>query len=235
MGIGEGKVMENIIKSKTRGNLVVISGPSGAGKGSIIQRVLEKNSNLWLSISMTSRSIRGQEQNGKEYYFITREEFEQKITNGELLEYTEYSGNYYGTPREKINENLVAGKDVILEIEIEGALNIKEMVPEAVFIFIMPPTMSELKSRLENRKTETKDKIMKRFKRAYQEINEVTKYNYVVVNDNLDYAVSKVEAILLAERCRVDRIEEVYLGNGEEFLHESLVDNKNIINVEREF
>ncbi len=225
--------MGHIIKSKERGNLVVISGPSGAGKGSIIQEVIKNNDNIWLSVSMTSREIRGQEVDGKEYYFITREEFEEKITHKEMLEYTEYSGNYYGTPRGKINEHLEAGQDVILEIEIEGALNIKKMIPETIFIFIMPPSMQELKKRLEKRKTETEDKIIRRFKRAYQEINEVTKYNYVIVNDELDQAVSKVKAILLAERCRVDRIEEVYIGNEEEILHENLVDNKNIVNLER--
>ena len=225
--------MGHIIKSKERGNLVVISGPSGAGKGSIIQEVIKNNDNIWLSVSMTSREIRGQEVDGKEYYFITREEFEEKITHKEMLEYTEYSGNYYGTPRGKINEHLEAGQDVILEIEIEGALNIKKMIPETIFIFIMPPSIQELKKRLEKRKTETEDKIIRRFKRAYQEINEVTKYNYVIVNDELDQAVSKVKAILLAERCRVDRIEEVYIGNEEEILHENLVDNKNIVNLER--
>lgn len=225
--------MRHIIKSKERGNLVVISGPSGAGKGSIIQEVIKNNDHIWLSVSMTSRKIRGQEVEGKEYYFITREEFEAKIAHGEMLEYTEYSGNYYGTPRGKINEHLESGQDVILEIEIEGALNIKKMLPDTIFIFIMPPSMQELKKRLENRKTETEDKIIRRFKRAYQEINEVTKYNYVVVNDELEQAVSKVKSILLAERCRVDRIEEVYVGSEEEVLHENLVDNKNIVNLER--
>ncbi len=224
--------MKEIIKSKEKGNLVVISGPSGAGKGSVIQGILKEEDNLWLSVSMTSRKIRGQEVDGKEYYFITREEFEKKIEDGELLEYTEYSGNYYGTPRGKIHEHLEAGEDVILEIEIEGALRIKELIPEALFIFIMPPSMKELKKRLERRNTETEDKIIRRFKRAYQEINEVTKYNYVVVNDELEKAIRKVQAILLAERCRVDRIEEVYVGNEEELLHESLVDHKNLVNPE---
>lgn len=226
--------MRDIIQSKKRGNLVVISGPSGAGKGSIINEIVKGNDQVWLSVSMTSRSIRGEEVNGREYYFITRDEFEKKIQEGELLEYTEYSGNYYGTPRGKINEHLQMGQDVILEIEIEGALKIKELVKDALFIFIMPPNMKELKTRLKNRKTETEEKINRRFKRAYQEINEVTKYNYVVVNDELDRAVSKVRAILLSERCRVDRIEEVYVGSEEELLHESLVDNKKIVNLERE-
>ncbi len=226
--------MKDLIQSKVKGNLVVISGPSGAGKGSIIQGILKGIPNLWLSISMTSRAIRGKEQNGKEYYFITREEFEKKIQENELLEYTEYSGNYYGTPRGKINEHLQLGQDVILEIEIEGALRIKELIPDAIFIFIMPPNMRELKTRLENRKTDSEEKILQRFKRAYQEINEVTKYNYVVVNDVLELAIEKVKAILLAERCRVDRIEEMYVGSLEEILHESLVDNKSIVNQERE-
>lgn len=226
--------MENIIKSKTRGNLIVISGPSGAGKGSIIQGLLANNPNLWLSVSMTSRKIRGQEVDGREYYFITREEFLKKVEEGEFLEYTEYSGNYYGTPRGKINSHLASGHDVILEIEIEGALKIKELVPEALFIFIMPPSTKILAERLRNRKTETEDKILRRFKTAYQEINEVTKYNYVIVNDDLDKAIEKAKAILLAERCRVDRIEEMYVGSEEEFLHEALVDNKEFVNEERQ-
>lgn len=227
--------MKEIMKTKTKGNLVVISGPSGAGKGTIITELLKKNKNIHLSISMTSRPMRGKEQEGKEYYFITREEFEQKIKEKELLEYAEYGGNYYGTPRGKINEYLNQGKDVILEIEIQGALKIKETIPEALFIFIMPPTMEELKRRLKNRNTETEDKILLRFQRAYEEINEVTKYNYVVLNDNLEKAVDKVNAILLAERCRVDRIEEVYVNSKEEKIHEALIETKDFVNQSKEY
>lgn len=219
----------SIIKQKEKGLLVVISGPSGAGKDSIINELLKKQeTNAWVSISMTSRLPRGQEENGKDYFFVTREEFEDNIKKRNFLEYAEYNGNYYGTPKHKINEYLNKGIDVILEIEIQGALQIKGLIPEALFIFIMPPSMEELKNRLVKRGTDSEDKIISRFKTAYQEINEVTKYNYVVINDKLDKATNKVSAILQAEKCRVDRIEEVSLNNKEELLHEGLLDQKKI-------
>lgn len=221
----------SIIKQKSKGLLVVVSGPSGAGKDTIINEVVKnKDINAWISISMTSRPPRGKEENGKDYFFVSREEFEDSIKKGNLLEYAEYNGNYYGTPKHKIDEYLDKGIDVILIIEIQGALQIKELIPEALFIFIMPPSMEELKTRLINRGTDSEDKIISRFKTAYQEINEVTKYNYVVVNDKLEKAVNKVSSILLAEKCRVDRIEEVFLNNKEELLHENLIDNKTFDN-----
>ncbi len=221
----------SIIKQKEKGLLIVVSGPSGAGKDTIINEVIKrKNINAWISISMTSRLPRGNEENGKEYFFVTKEEFEDNIKKGNFLEYAEYNGNYYGTPKHKIDEYLNKGIDVILIIEIQGALQIKELIPEALFIFIMPPSMEELKERLIARGTDTNDKIISRFKTAYQEINEVTKYNYVVVNDVLENAVEKVSSILISEKCRVDRIEEVFLNNNEELLHERLIDNKEFKN-----
>lgn len=141
------------------------------------------------------------------------------------MEYTNYTGNYYGTPKEFIKEKISQGIDVILEIEIEGANNIKKLIPEAIFIFIMPPSLKELVKRLKTRGTESNEKIIKRFHEAYKEVNEVTKYNYVVVNDVVEDAVDKVEAILKAEKCRVDRIEEVYLDSKEEEIHELLMDD----------
>lgn len=220
-----------IIKQKEKGILVVVSGPSGAGKDSIMNEVIKnKRVNAWISISMTSRLPRGKEENGKDYFFVTKEQFEENIKEGNFLEYASYNGNYYGTPKNKIEEYLNKGIDVILIIEIQGALQIKELIKDALFIFIMPPSMEELKKRLENRKTESQEKILSRFKTAYQEINEVTKYNYVVVNDDLENAVNKVESILISEKCRVDRIEEVFLNNSEELLHETLLDNKTFTN-----
>ena len=212
--------MKNIIKTSSRGNLIVISGPSGAGKDTIVNELLKENENIWLSISATSRKPRSGEIDGIHYFFLTKEEFEERIKDNDFLEYASYNDNYYGTPKSDIIEKLNNGIDVVLVIEIQGALKVKELIPEAVFIFIMPPSMSELRRRLVDRKTEDKEKILKRFKTAYKEINEVSKYNYVVINDEVEEAVKKIEAILLSEKCRVDRIEDVDLNNKEEYIHE---------------
>lgn len=216
-----------MIKRKNTGQLIIISAPSGAGKGSVISGLLERDKkNLWLSVSTTSRQPRSNDIPGVTYNFVSKEEFEKLIEEDYFLEYTNYVGNYYGTPKQAIKEKLDQGIDVILEIEIEGAMNIKKLVPEALFIFIMPPSLKTLVTRLKNRKTDSKDKIIERFHTAYKEINEVTKYNYVVVNDELDDAIDKVESILKAEKCRVDRIEEVYLDTKEEEIHELLMDEE---------
>ena len=156
----------------------------------------------------------------------TKEEFEKNIEEENFLEYAEVHGNYYGTPIKPILESLKEGKDIILDIDIQGALNVKNKMEEGIFIFIMPPTMKELRDRLVKRGTETKEKIIERFKNAYKEINEATKYNYVVINDEVENAVKKVESIIVAEKCRVDRIEDFELNNQEELIHELLVDLK---------
>ena len=215
-----------MIKQKTTGELIVISGPSGAGKGTVISKLLEKNKDLWLSISATSRKPRGKEKDGVEYYFLSEEDFEKKIDEDYFLEYAKYQDNYYGTPKSTIIDKLKEGIDVVLEIEIQGAAKIKELIPEALFIFILPPTEKELLKRLIGRNTEDNAKIIKRFERAYKEINEVTKYNYVVVNDKVDEAVEKVKAIIKAEKCRVDRIEDITLANQEEIVHEAIINKK---------
>lgn len=212
-----------MIKTKKRGQLYVISGPSGCGKDTVVQNLLKKRDNIWLSISCTSRLPRPKEKDGVDYFFKTVEEFEEGIKNDEFLEYAKFADNYYGTPKKSIDMHLNNGEDVILVIEIQGALKIKELLPDTLFIFILPPSMKELKRRLLGRGTETKEKIDKRFLRAYEEINEVNKYNYVVVNDKVENAVEKVEAILLSEKCRVDRIEELDVDNVEEEIHEALV------------
>ena len=216
-----------MVKKKKLGSLIVLSGPSGAGKGTVCAELLKQVDTLNLSISMTTRAPRGKEIDGVDYYFVSREEFENEIKNDNFLEYAKVHGdNYYGTPKNKVIESLRCGEDIILEIDIQGALKVKEQMPEGIFIFIMPPSMRELRDRLVKRNTETKDKIIERFKNAYKEINEVTKYNYIVINDEVEIAVEKIKSIILAEKCRVDRIEDFELNNEEELLHELLVDLK---------
>ena len=218
-----------MIKTKKQGLLIVLSGPSGSGKNTVCDMAKEVMPNIWESVSMTSRKPRKGEVDGKDYYFVSEEEFEKNIEEGKMLEHAKFAGNYYGTPRESVQKQLDAGKDVLLVIEIQGALQIKEKIPQALFVFLLPPSMKELKRRLRMRKTETEEKLMERFETAYKEINELPKYNYVIVNDKADEAARKLEAIISAEKCRVDRIEEVFLDTDEERLHEELVD-KDLVN-----
>lgn len=213
-----------MIKTKKQGLLIVLSGPSGSGKNTVCDEVKKKNSNIWESVSMTSRKPRIGEIDGEAYYFVSSEEFEKNIEEDNMLEYAKFAGNYYGTPRKSVQEHLDKGEDVILVIEIQGALQIKKKIPHALFIFLLPPSMRELKRRLTERKTESAEKIMERFETAYKEINELSKYNYVIVNDEVKSAALKLDSIIRAERCRVDRIEEVFLDSPEEKIHETLVD-----------
>ena len=218
-----------MIKTKKQGLLIVLSGPSGSGKNTVCDMAKEVMPNIWESVSMTSRKPRKGEVDGKDYYFVSEEEFEKNIEDGKMLEHAKFAGNYYGTPRESVQKQLDAGRDVLLVIEIQGALQIKEKIPQALFVFLLTPSMKELKRRLRMRKTETEEKLMERFETAYKEINELPKYNYVIVNDKADEAARKLEAIINAEKCRVDRIEEVFLDTDEERLHEELVD-KDLVN-----
>lgn len=218
-----------MIKLKKQGLLIVVSGPSGAGKDSVCNLVASYNPNLWISVSCTSRDIRKGEVEGVNYFFLTKDEFEEKIKNNNFLEYATYNNSYYGTPLYKIKEKLNEGKDVVLVIEVQGALKVKKLYPNAIFIFILPPSMEELRNRLIKRGTENYEKIIDRFRMAYKEINEISKYNYVIVNDVLEDAALKMQSIIVSERCRVDRIEETNVSNIEEVLHEGIVGkNENI-------
>ena len=219
-----------MIKSKSTGELIIISGTTSAGKDTVVKKLIGINKNICKSTSYTSRPIRAGEENGKSYYFVTKEEFENKIENEEFLEYAKVQyDEYYGTPKKEVLDLLNKGKDVILVIDVQGAQIIKEKYPETLLIFILAPSMKEIKKRILSRKTETKEQIINRFKTAYNEINEINKYNYVVVNDNLDECVEKVNSIIISNKCRVDRIEELSVENQEEFMHELLMD-KDFVN-----
>jgi guanylate kinase len=196
---------------KKKGLLIVLSGPSGAGKGTICKEWLSKHPETVLSVSATTRQPRPMEKDGVNYFFKTREEFESMIEENEFLEYACVYDNYYGTPRRYVQQQLMAGHDVILEIDIQGALQVKDRFDEGVFIFIVPPTMEELKKRIVKRGTENPEVILKRFNSAFEEINFIKRYNYVVVNDLVDDAVCKIEGIILAEKCRVDRNNQLIL------------------------
>lgn len=214
-----------MIRRNEQGILIVVSGPSGCGKSTVDNMLISKRQNIIMSVSDTTRAKRDGETDGIDYNFITKEEFEKNIESNKYLEYAKvHSNKYYGTPCNFVNKKLKEGLDVILEIDIEGARKIKEKRSDAVFIFIMPPSMEILKSRLVGRKTETKEQVVERFKTAYKEINEVSKYNYVIVNDKVEDSVKRMSSIIDAEKSRVDRIEEIYLGNEEELIHEILMD-----------
>lgn len=191
---------------KRRGLLIVISGPSGAGKSTICRELLRSyGENLELSVSATTRKPRDGEYEGVNYFFKDIEEFAKMAGNGEFIEYAKVYDNYYGTPRKYVMDKLGEGKSVILEIDVQGGMKVKEAFSEAVFIFIMPPSFADLRRRIENRGTETEQDICKRMKNAYSEINYATYYDYIVVNNDIKEAAAKISCIITAEKCRYKR------------------------------
>lgn len=192
-----------------KGLLFVVSAPAGCGKDTILEQLFKKTSNAAYSVSATTRAPRPGEIDGVHYYFLTRERFKEMIDNGEVLEYTEYCGNYYGTPKKGVEELLRQGRDVILKIETEGAMNIRRLYPEACLVFILPPSMEVLKARLKNRGTETEETIERRTKQAYSELSAAVNYDYFVVNDELSEAVDDLSAVIRAEKLRRERSMDV--------------------------
>lgn len=186
------------------GSLVVVSGFSGAGKGTVMKALTAKYENYALSISATTRAPREGEVDGREYFFKTRQEFEQMIQDEALIEYAEYVGNYYGTPKDYVFSNMKEGRDVILEIEIQGALKIKKKFPEAVLLFITPPSAKELKNRLVNRGTESMDTILARLARAAEEAKGIEEYDFVLVNDQVETCVEEMHCLIQSMRWKVN-------------------------------
>lgn len=190
-------------QKKERGQLIVLSGPSGVGKSTVIAELFAQRNNIYFSVSYTTRKPRVGEQDGVNYNFVSREEFERMIADDELLEYAEYVDNYYGTSMKLIREKLDAGIDVLLDIEVQGAAKVRARCPDALFIFIIPPSFEELSRRLHRRNTDSEDVIAGRLAKARQEFREIPKYDYLVINDKVANAVHEIEAILTAAECRV--------------------------------
>ncbi|MBQ1416605.1 MAG: guanylate kinase [Selenomonas sp.] len=193
-----------------KGLLIVVSGPSGTGKGTVCSELLTQAQDLAYSISATTRQPRAGEVDGKNYYFMDKADFEQKIAEGGFLEYANVYGNYYGTPLAKIEERLAAGEDILLEIDTQGALNVMKKCPDGLFIFLVPPSLAELERRIRGRGSETAESLAKRMGSAKKEIEDGRKYGYVVVNDTVKKAVSRIMAIRTAEHCRVEKNQEIF-------------------------
>lgn len=190
--------------------MIVVSGPSGTGKGTVCGELLNQAKDLAYSISATTRKPRAGEVDGKNYYFMDKADFEKKIAEGGFLEYANVYGNYYGTPLGKIEERLAQGVDILLEIDTQGALNVMEKCPEGLFIFLVPPSLAELERRIRGRGSETEESLQKRMGSARQEIEAGRKYGYVVVNDTVKNAVQCIMAIRTAEHCRIERNQEIF-------------------------
>lgn len=207
------------MKMKHKGILIVVSGFSGAGKGTLMKQLVRTYDNYALSVSMTTRSPRAGEEEGKEYFFVSKEAFEEKISQEGLIEYASYCDNYYGTPRDYVEKQLEKGKDVILEIEIQGALKVKEKFPTALLLFVMPPGAAELKKRLEGRGTESPEVIQKRLKRATEEAEGIEQYDFIVINDKLEECVDEMHSLILAAHFTPNRNEE-FINNMRKELEE---------------
>ena len=188
-------------ENKKRGSLIVISGFSGVGKGTVVKRLVS-DFGYNISVSATTRSPREGEVDGREYYFMGKSEFENLIDYGGFIEWTQYVENYYGTPKKYVEKSLDEGKDIILEIEVMGALNVKKQFPDALLIFISAPSISELRSRLSGRGTESEETIIKRLKKATEEAEDMDKYDYVVVNDDLEECIQTVNSVIVGYACR---------------------------------
>ena len=200
------------MKLNERGLLVVISGPSGVGKGTVRKALFERpDHNLVYSVSMTTRPMRPGEVDGKDYYFVTKEEFMKNLDQGKFLESAEFVGNYYGTPLDKVNENLDNGNEVVLEIEVEGASQVKSKMPDAVMIFIAPPSKQALYDRLKRRGTENESQVMARIAKANREFKSAYLYDYIVVNDEVNNAADRIMAIIRAEHAKTSRTLDNYL------------------------
>ncbi|WP_353094095.1 guanylate kinase [Tissierella praeacuta] len=189
----------------SKGLLLIVSGPAGTGKGTVCKEVLERNKDILYSISATTRNPRVGEIDGVNYFFIDEEEFNKKIENNEFLEYAYVHTNHYGTPRDFVIDKINNGETVLLEIDVQGALQVKKNYSEAVLVFILPPTMEELKNRIVKRGTESEEDINRRFKNAFKELDCIEEYDYFVVNDKIEYAVSDIESIIKAEKLKVKR------------------------------
>lgn len=199
------------MKLDQKGLLIVISGPSGVGKGTVRKALFQRTQqNLVYSVSMTTRQPRNGEVDGVDYYFVNQEQFQSQIDNGNLLEYATFVGNFYGTPKDKIEQELDKGNEVVLEIEVNGAMQVKEKMPEAVFIFIAPPSFSALENRLYTRGTESAETIKERLQKASREIKLANQYDYIVINDTVDNAADRIMAIIRAEHAKCDRALEGY-------------------------
>ena len=194
----------------SKGQLIVVSGPSGSGKDTVISKAIDRlGEKAFLSVSMTTRSIRGNETDGVDYYFVSEEQFQKHIENGDMLEYAKYGSNYYGTPALPIKERINNGETVFLNIEVQGGASIKKLMPEAVKVFIIPPSMNELERRLRKRGTEDDDAIKKRLGIAESEIKRACEYDYIVINDDLDDAVDALIAIVKGQTDKNKNINEI--------------------------